>query len=341
VSEAGASGALQSTAPVRIGVLGAARITPAALVQPARALPGVEIVAIAARDRARAIAFAAAHGIPEVHGSYEELVADPLVDAVYNPLPNALHGRWTTAAVEAGKHVLCEKPFTANAAEAERVAEAAARSGKVVMEAFHDSYHPLERRARDLVADGRVGVVRRIDVRMIAIVPPRDEVRYSFALGGGSLMDVGCYAIHQLRTFAGAEPVVERARVKLASPNVDRWARAELSLPAGVKARITCALWSTTPPVSGIRVTGEEGTLLVPFPTHPQLVRRIVVTRHGRPNLEKIEGGTTFSYQLRAFRDAVRGGAASPTSPADAVANMRVVDAVYRAAGLPEREPLG
>ncbi len=341
MSDADISGAVPSPAPLRIGVLGAARITPAALVEPARALPGVEVVAIAARDRARAIAFAAAHAIPEVHGSYEELVADPAVDAVYNPLPNALHGRWTIAAVEAGKHVLCEKPFTANADEAERVADAAERAGKVVMEAFHDSYHPLERRARELVAHGRVGAVRRIDVRMIAIVPPSDEVRYSFALGGGSVMDVGCYAIHQLRTIAGAEPVVERARVKLASPNVDRWARADLSLPAGVNARITCALWSATPPVSGIRVAGDEGTLLVPFPTHPQMVGRIVLTRRGRPTVAKVAGGTTFSYQLRAFVDAVRGDGASLTAPADAVANMRVVDAVYRAAGLPEREPLG
>ena len=122
---------------VRIGVLGAARITPAAVIRPARATAEAEVVAIAARDRGRADTFAAKHGVPQVLGDYGALIASPDIDAVYNPLPNGLHARWTDAALEAGKHVLCEKPFTANAEEAEQNAATAARTGLVVMEAFH------------------------------------------------------------------------------------------------------------------------------------------------------------------------------------------------------------
>src|SRR5580704_14814705 len=150
-------------APLRIGVLGAARIAPAAIIGPATRTDTAEVVAIAARDRTRAQAFATKHGIGRVVDSYEELVADPGVDAIYNPLPNGLHGRWTMAAMAAGKHVLCEKPFTANADEARTVAAAQAGTGLVLMEAFHYRYHPLFARVRELVGSGAVGKVRHIE----------------------------------------------------------------------------------------------------------------------------------------------------------------------------------
>ena len=154
---------------VRIGALGAARITPAALTKPAASLDDVEVVAVAARDRSRAQTFASKHGIATVHDSYDALLADAQVEAVYNPLPNGLHGRWTIAALAAGKHVLCEKPFTANAAEAEQVAVAAAAApGLVCMEAFHYRYHPLVERLLDIIASGEIGDVRRVETRMFA-----------------------------------------------------------------------------------------------------------------------------------------------------------------------------
>jgi predicted dehydrogenase len=136
---------------VRIGVLGSARIAPAALMKPSRAVDGVEVGAVAARDRRRAEAFAARYGVPTVHDSYDDLLGDPSLDAVYVPLPNGLHARWTLAALKAGKHVLCEKPFTSNAAQAREVAAAADGTGLVVMEAFHYRYHPLARRMAEVV----------------------------------------------------------------------------------------------------------------------------------------------------------------------------------------------
>ena len=139
-----------------------------------------------------------------MHDDYSALLADDEIDAVYNPLPNGLHGQWTIAALEAGKHVLCEKPFTANSEEAEAVADAAARSERVVMEALHYRYHPLFARVLELV--GTLGPLHDISVRMIAVQPNRNDVRYRLDLAGGAAMDVGCYAIHQIRSVAGSVP---------------------------------------------------------------------------------------------------------------------------------------
>ena len=173
---------------MRIGVLGAARITPTALIKPARIIDGVEVAAVAARDRRRAEAFAARWGVPAVHDSYAELLADPSLDAVYVPLPNGLHAQWTQAAVAAGKHVLCEKPFTANAAQARQVADAAEATGLVVMEAFHYRYHPVARRMAELVHGGDLGRIQRVETAMCFPLPAFSDIRYDFGLAGGALM---------------------------------------------------------------------------------------------------------------------------------------------------------
>src|SRR6478609_3068823 len=156
---------------VRIGILGAARSAPAAVIKPARNVSEAEIGAVAARDPSRADAFASKHGIPNVRASYEALVADPDIDAIYNPLPNGLHAEWTIAALEAGKHVLCEKPFTANTKEAQAVAAVATRSGRVVMEAFHYRYHPLAERMREIVESDELGAIRRVETALCFPLP--------------------------------------------------------------------------------------------------------------------------------------------------------------------------
>ncbi len=330
--------------PLRIGTLGAARITPTALIRPARRVPEVEVVAVAARDRERAETFARKHKIPTVHGSYDELIADPNVDAIYNPLPNGLHGRWTLAALKAGKPVLCEKPLTANADEAEQVAAAARDTGLVVMEAFHYRYHPLTDRVLEIIR-GELGPVRRVETRMCIPLPSRKDIRYQLNLAGGAVMDVGCYAIHQARTLAGAEPEVVSARAKCISPGVDRWLRADLQFPDDCTGSFECALWSRRLLSLGARVEGERGTLTVFNLTGPQYFHRVVVrtrdpaTGAETKRRERVKGEHTYWYQLNAFVAAVRDGAPYPTNPADAVANMRVMDASYRAAGLEPRQP--
>src|ERR1043165_4487609 len=184
---------------VRLGILGAARIAPAAAIKPANNVAEATIGAVAARARSRADAFASKHGIPRVHGSYADLLADPDLDAVYNPLPNGLHAEWTSAAVEAGKLVLCEKPFTANAKEAEDVAAVAARTGLVVTEAFHYRYHPLAQRMLEIVESGELGAIRRIETALCFPLPKFSDIRYQYDLGGGAAMDVGTYTVHMAR----------------------------------------------------------------------------------------------------------------------------------------------
>jgi predicted dehydrogenase len=357
--------------PVRIGVLGAARITPAAVVKPARQLPEeATVVAVAARDRNRAAKFAAKHKIPAVHDSYEDLLADPDVEAIYNPLPNGLHGKWTIAALLAGKHVLCEKPFTANAQEAKSVAAAAEMAreaqGLVTMEAFHYRYHPLADLMKTLIEEGAVGRVARIETRAIVPYFKPGDIRFDLSLAGGSLMDIGCYAVHQTRLVAGAEPTVVAAEAKTKSPGIDRWIRAHLRWSDGRTGMITVAMYSLAMPMIDVRVQGNRGLLKVLNPTQPGPFNRVTLKplrdrvrdplerpRAGLPGIThsvnvnsveqkkhlRVRGESTYWYQMRAFVDAVRNDAPVLTGPEDAVKNMEMIDAIYRAAGLQPRSP--
>jgi predicted dehydrogenase len=324
---------------LRIGILGAAKIAPAALVRPARALPEVDVVSVAARDPERARAFADKHGIEPVMPNYAALVEDPDVDAVYNPLPNGLHGRWTLAALAAGKHVLCEKPFTANADEAVTVDRAADAVGLVVMEAFHYRHHPLAARMREVVDQGLIGQVRHIDAWMCFPLLNRKDIRYRLDLAGGATMDAGCYALNMIRFMAAAEPEVVSARAKLSSPGVDRAMVADLSFADGRTARMHTSMLSSSVLRIGVRVTGDGGELRVLNPVAPQHYHRLVVRTPAGKRVEHVAGPSTYQCQLEHFATAVADGGPVTTTTADAVANMTLIDGVYRAAGLPVREP--
>ncbi|GAA4256759.1 Gfo/Idh/MocA family protein [Dactylosporangium darangshiense] len=321
---------------LRIGVLGAARIAPPALIRPSHAVPEVTVAAVAARDRTRASAFAAKHGIAAVHAGYEELIADPSIDAVYNPLPNGLHARWTLAALAAGKHVLCEKPLTANAAEAREVAAAAQASGLVVIEAFHYRYHPLLARVLEILPT--LGSPRRIETSLCFPLPRFGDIRYDLSLAGGAMMDAGCYTVHALRTLAGAEPSVVSARALLQKPGVDRAMSASYSFASGATGHTTASMWSRRLLSLSARYVGSEGSLKIFNYLMPSAFHRLTITRAGRTTHERVPGAATYVHQLRAFAAAVAGDAsANLTPPADSIANMTVIDAVYRAAGLSPR----
>jgi predicted dehydrogenase len=322
-----------SSAPLRIGALGAASIAVSALVRPARRLQNVEVVAVAARDPDRARRYAARHGIPSIHRSYAALLSDPTVDAVYIALPNSLHAEWTIKALHAGKHVLCEKPLAANAREAEQMNRAAAEAGRVLVEAFHYRYHPLAARLKAILDSGEIGRIQRIETEFsVPLLRPR-SIQFQYELGGGATMDVGCYAVNLLRFLAGAEPYVAGAEARLLRPQVDRLMTADFQFADGRTGRMTCALFSARLLRAGATVYGTSGQLSVIFPFLPHHFHRITVhsglaTRH-----EQVAGETTYFYQLDAFARATR-GAPVPTNAADAIANMRVIDAIYRAAGL-------
>ena len=324
---------------VRIGILGAARIVPEALLKPAKQLAGtVEVAAVAARDRARADAFASKHGIGRAYGSYAELLADPALDVVYIPLPNSLHAEWSIRALEAGKHVLCEKPIASNAAEAEQMAAAAARTDRLLVEAMHWRYHPLAARIREIIESGVLGPIKRIDAWACVPIFGRHDIRYQYELGGGALMDLGCYAISALRLAAAAEPKVTGADMRLATPNVDRWLQAEMQFADGRAGRITCSMWSSDFLRGELVVKGESGTLRVGNPYAPHLLHNIVIKTAAGKQSDKLRGlQTTYFHQLQALAAAVRGGPAPLTGADEALANMRVIDACYQAAGLPVR----
>jgi len=308
-----------------------------ALIRPARDVPDVVVTAVAARDRARAEKFAAKHGLPCAYSPYEALLADPEVDAVYNPLPNGLHCAWTIRALEAGKHVPCEKPLAANAAEATRMTEAAERAGKRLGEAFHWRYHALAARMREIIDSGELGRLRHVEVIFcIPFLLPGD-IRYRLDLAGGATMDVGAYTVSIVRFLAGAEPEVVGAEARLASPGVDRWMRADLGFPGGVTGRVVHALCSARLIDARAIARGDRGTMSVVNPIAPHFFNRIRVRTDTGSRGERVRGEPSYTAQLRAFAAAVRGESAMPTDGAHGIANMRVIDEIYRKAGLSPR----
>ena len=270
---------------LRVGVLGAARIAENGIVIPAR-LTGTRLVAVAARDRARAEAFAALNGVERVLGSYADVVTDPEVEAIYNPLANGLHAPWNLAAIAAGKHVLSEKPFASNAEEAAEVRDAGHRAGVVVAEGFHYLYHPVTRRLHELVASGELGEIERVEVTMINPAPEPEDPRWSLELGGGALMDLGCYSLHAHRVLApwtGGEPsiVAVRGGERAGLPGVDEWADVDLVFPSGARGLARCNMAGETQQLT-YHVQGTLGEATVANFILPHIDDRLLVRTGAR-----------------------------------------------------------
>jgi predicted dehydrogenase len=318
----------------RIGLLGASRIAPPAVIAPAAKNPDFEISVVAARDAGRAKAYAERHGIAAVAADYAELVRRDDVDVVYNALPPAGHAEWTIAALEAGKAVLCEKPFAMNAAEARAMTEAATRTGGVLMEAFHYRYHRVIRDAEALVRGGALGAVRRASADFKAPIQKRpDELRWRAELGGGGLMDLGCYPIHALRTLIGAEPTVTSATGAFEG-RVDTDISAQLAFPGGVHAEMACAMIADGFSARLV-IEGDRGSMEIINFLAPQMGCRFTTTIDGQSDRRPTDGPTTYEAQLIHLGEVLRGATKPLTGGADAVANMSVIDAVYAAAGRP------
>ncbi|MFD0432355.1 Gfo/Idh/MocA family protein [Streptomyces chartreusis] len=326
--------------PLRIGVLGAARITELSLVGPARTT-GHRLVAVAARDRSRAAAFADEHDVERVVDSYADLLADPEVEVVYNPLANGLHGPWNLAALAAGKHVLSEKPSASNAEEAAEVRDAAVKSGSVFMEAFHYLFHPVSRRLHEIVESGELGELRRVET-LVAIPAPGDsDPRWSLSLAGGALMDLGCYGLHAVRMlapWAGGAPrlVSARAGQRAGAPGVDEWLDADLEFPGGATASARCHMAYGDLEMS-CRVIGSRGEALAPNFVLPHLDDRLVVRTPDGERTERLGTRSSYTYQLEALAAHIRRDSPLPLDADDALATMRLIDESYRAAGFEPR----
>lgn len=329
-----------SVEPLRIGVLGAARISELSIVGPAAAT-GTRLVAVAARDRGRAESFADAHGVERVLDSYAEVVADPEVEAIYNPLANSLHAPWNEAAILAGKHVLTEKPFASNTAEAAHVRDLARGRSLVLFEGFHYLYHPLMQRLMSLLADGELGALRHVESTMFMSAPAAGDPRWSLALAGGALMDLGCYALHVQRVlgdFAGGEPTLLDASgaERDGAPGVDAWADADLRFPSGATGLARCSMTSDHWDMS-LRVVGSAGEAYLPDFLYQKYDDRIIVRSAAGERTEHWGNATSYTYQLQAFIDAVRHDAPYRTDADDAVTTMALIDSCYRSIGLPPR----
>lgn len=325
------------TGPLRFGILGAARIAPKALIEPARGIAEVSVVAIAAREPAHARRFASIHRIARVIADYGALVRDPELDAVYVALPNSMHREWAIAALRAGKHVLCEKPIAANASEAEEMAAAADATGLVLAEAFHYRYHPLAARISGLLANGALGRLIRLEARFCAPIPP-PNIRHEWSLAGGATMDLGCYPLNMIRCFSvGAMPRVVAATAITGAPKIDIAMDAELELAHGATAHMSCSMASDATAEVFFAAHGERGWLRATNPVAPHIGHELTLCVDGRATRQTIAGETTFACQLRAFVTAVRGDKRIATDAAEGVINMRLIDEVYRAAGLPPR----
>ena len=291
---------------LHFGILGAAHIVPNALIKPAQQLVEVAIDAIAARDQARARAFAITHGIPSVMGSYDEVVRTSDIDAIYIPLPNSLHCEWAIRALRAGKHVLCEKPLAANEREAERMAQVAQETGLVLAEALHYRYHPLASRVYQLLHDGTIGRIAELECHFSVPSLPTN-IRFDWDLAGGVTMDLGCYLLHMIHYFSGCRPRVRKAAALVGAPNIDVAMEAIFELENGATARMSCSMAPDAPAEAGFAAKGERGELLVTNPVAPHNGHQLTLKTDKTVRQETVEGHTTYTYQLRAFVAAVQG----------------------------------
>jgi predicted dehydrogenase len=327
--------------PLRLGLIAASRIAVPAVIEPVADVEGVEVTAVAARDLDRARQFAARCGAQHVFGSYAELLESDTVDAVYIGTPASHHRQWAVAAIEAGKHVLCEKPIAANADDARRIADAARGGDVVVMEAFHWRYHPYAGQIRAVLDSGELGQIERVEG--VFDIPDgriaRNDIRWDLPLGGGSTMDLGCYSIQWVRFAAGPRPEVVSAEAVCPVPGIDASLGAELRWPSGVTGSIHSSMIAPGDRlVSYLRVTGTAGTMHADNPLAPQNGGAVItVDAGGQTRTIAADRTATYYHQLVAFRDAIVDGTPFPTTADDAVINMEIIDDCYRAAGLEPR----
>jgi predicted dehydrogenase len=324
---------------LRWGVLGAANIGKVAVNPAIQASRNGTLVAVASRDAARARAFADAASIPKAYGSYEELLDDPDVDAVYVPLPNALHHAWTVRAVEQKKHVLCEKPLAMSAAECVSMQRAAEANGVLLMEAFMYRFHP---RTADVIArlrGGALGEVRAIRSAFTFRLVRPENIRLSAELGGGALMDVGCYCVNASRTLLGAEPTSAHAWATWGPSGVDTELAGALRFANGVVAHFDCAL--TLERRETCEVAGTLGSFSLDPAFLPGKADAVLVERRsgGKEERHTTAGVDQYRLMVEHFAEAVLEGTPLRYPAIEAARNMAAIEALYRSArngGAPE-----
>jgi predicted dehydrogenase len=316
---------------LRWGLLGTARIN-RALIPPLQASSRNRLVAVASRDQQRAEAYAREWHIPRALGSYAALLSDPGVDVIYNSLPNHLHAEWTIKAVQAGKHVLCEKPLALSLAEVDAIQVAAQSAGRVVMEAFMYRHHPQTLKVRELVTAGELGTVRLVRGSFSFSLNRPDDIRWQPGWGGGALWDIGCYPVSYARFVLGAEPVEVFARQVLSPSGVDLTVVGQLRFPGEVFAQFDCSFGF--PLRAHVEVVGDRGSLQVPAPFKPGHSETVLLGRDDQVETLTILGEALYSGEVENLADAILLDRAPRVSLADSRANTAALLALYESARL-------
>ncbi|QLC24742.1 Gfo/Idh/MocA family oxidoreductase [Parasphingopyxis algicola] len=320
---------------IRIGILGAARVAEYALIAPAAERSDVAIAAVASRDADKARSYADKHGIADALAYYEAMLARPDIDLVYNALPPSRHADLSIAALEAGKHVLCEKPFAMNADEARAMVKAAESSGRHLIEAFHYRFHPAFDRFLAILESDAIGDLVSVDgIFTVPIPASPGELRHDPMLGGGALMDLGCYPAHWLRTVVGEEPDVATVDAVLSETGVDLSLTADLEFPASVTGSLACSMAMDCSFAARLSVEGTAGRIDFTNPLAPHMGHDIRIEAGGRERIERVDGQSTYWHQLDHVVAVVSGSTDPRTGGTDAVSNMALIDALYDAAGV-------
>lgn len=328
---------LENAAPVRWGVLGAANIALSKVIPAMQRSPHMEILGIASRDAAKAKAVAHALGIPRAYASYDALIADPDIEAIYNPLPNHLHVPWSIKAAEAGKHVLCEKPISLSSDEARALRDVRDRTGVQISEAFMVRAHPQWAAVRELIAEGRVGDLKLVTGHFSYFRRDPNDVRSKVEWGGGALLDIGCYPITLSRWLFDEEPTAVIACIERdPDMRVDRLVSGLMQFPSG-QATFTCAGQLVSH--QRMQAFGTQGRIDVeiPFNAPHDHECRIYLddgSRFANAAAESIDLPAVDQYRLQGdrFSEAVRGVGSVLVSLEDSIANMAVIDALFRSA---------
>jgi len=318
-----------ATRILRWGLISTARIN-RALIPPLRASARNQLVAVASREMDKARAYAKEWNIPRVFGSYEAMLADPDIDVVYNPLPNGLHAEWTIKAAQAGKHVLCEKPFAVTVEQVDAMAAAAQKAGVVVAEAFMYRHHPQTLKVKELVESGAIGKLR-LALGSFSFNLTRDsDVRLDPVLGGGSIWDVGCYPISYVRCVIGAEPVEVFGRQVTGPTGVDMTFTGQMRFAGDVFAQFDCSFGM--PFRAHIEIVGSEGIISVPQPFKPERDDKILLTRHDETETIPIPGQMLYLGEVEDMADAILQGNAPRVSLADSRGNVAAIVALLQSA---------
>lgn len=317
------------TSRLRWGFLSTAHITKS-LLEPLRSSKRNQLLAVASRSQDKADEYAHKHKIKHAYGSYEDLLADPNIDVIYNPLPNHLHAEWTIKAVQAGKHVLCEKPLALSLDEVDAISAGAEKYGKVVAEAFMYRTHPQMVKVQEIVASGKLGEVKLVHGSYTYIATNPDNIRWAAEMGGGALWDIGCYPLSYTRTLLGVEPLEVFGSQVIGPSNVDDTFVAQLHFPEDVYAQFDCSF--KIPYHTFMEIIGDEATLIIPKPFTPGEKEKLFLTREDKTEEIAVKGTVLYSGEVEDMADAILLGKPPRVSLADSRSNTAAILALFKSA---------